>query len=113
MTSLKAEANQRDYSIRRPARNRVHVTRRDRTHAEIVLREWSGRRPVSWSDVARVILVDALEDPPVRKLRQDYGRFLFTPVGETRNVHGAEIQAWISTWSLPTLPGEAARAGGR
>jgi hypothetical protein len=96
------------YVVRRGARNRALVTRSD-GEAELTLLEWARLRSVDWTDVARVILIDALAEPPVRKLAQDYGRFLFTPSGESRAVTGLDIGEWLSSWSLPRFPGEAVR----
>jgi hypothetical protein len=96
------------YVVRRRARNRALVTRSE-GGAELALLEWARLRAVDWTEVARVILGDALTEPPVRKLAQDYGRFLFTPAGESRAVTGLEIEAWLSSWSLPRFPGEAVR----
>jgi hypothetical protein len=106
---LKPGAEAFVYVVSRPARNRAVVSRHGQVDSGVTLLEWSRLRPVSWTVVARAILVDALAEPPVRKLTQDYGRFMFTPVGETRSVTGAEIDEWISTWSLPRFPGEVFR----
>ena len=96
------------YVVRRPSRNRVVVTRGGPGESELTLLEQARLGTVRWAEVARVILADALEEPPVRKLTEDYGRFLFIPAGETRTVTGSEIGRWISSWSLPRFPGEAA-----
>ena len=101
------------YELHRSARNRVLVTRSGGGEPEVELFASSRPWAVSWTEVARTILDDALEEPPVRKLTQDYGRFLFTPVGETRTVTGAEIGRWISSWSLPRFPGETVRPTSR
>ncbi len=110
---LQPEADALAYVVRRPARNRAVVTRRGPGDSEITLFEWAQLRSVNWTEVARAILTDALAEPPVRKLTQDYGRFLFTPAGESRTVTSAEIGDWISSWSLPRFPGEAFRADRR
>ena len=104
---LKPDAAGLVYTVQRHALNRALVTRAGGDDSAATLLEWSRLRPVSWTVVARAILTDALVEPPVRKLAQDYGRFLFTPAGRTRTVTGAEIGEWISSWSLPRFPGEA------
>ena len=106
---LRPEAEALRYVVRRSARNRAVVTRSGGGDTEITLLEWARLRSVNWAEIARVILTDALEEPPLRKLTHDYGRFLFTPAGHTRTVNGSEIAEWISSWSLPRLPGEAVR----
>jgi hypothetical protein len=106
---LKPDAAELVYTVERAARNRALVTRAGGGEAAITLLEWSRLRSVSWTVVARAILTDALVEPPVRKLAQDYGRFLFTPAGRTRTVSGADIGEWISSWSLPRFPGETLR----
>lgn len=105
---LRPGAETATYVVRRSARNRALVTRRE-GGAEQTLLEWARLRSVDWTEVARAVLTDALSEPPVRKLAQDYGRFLFTPAGESRSVTGLEIEAWLGSWSLPRFPGEAVR----
>ena len=64
--SLRPGAEALTYLVRRGARNRALVTRSD-GGSELTLLEWARLRSVDWTAVARVILTDALTEPPVRK----------------------------------------------
>lgn len=99
------------YSVRRPARNRAVVTRERPDGSDETLLEAKGLARVNWTEVAQRILEDALAEPPVRKLSLDYGRFVFLRTGQTRAVSGGDIEAWLASWTLPSLPGELQQPG--
>ena len=98
------------YVIVRSARKGVSVRAEHPEAGVRTLLETRPTRRVDWTAVARSVLADALAEPPVRKLALDYGRFLFTPRGETLRVSGPDVERWIGSWTLPTFPGERPRA---
>ena len=90
--------------VRDEARERLYRVARPRRGPATVTRECAGRAPEelarsgSWTEIARAVLDDALEEPTGAKLARDLGRFLVTPRGGERPMTGEELDAWLSTW---------------
>jgi len=93
---VREEAHEHRYRITMPVRGPAVLTRQAQGRAAEEL-----ARSGSWTALARVMLGDALEDPPAGKLARDLGRFLVVARGAELHMSGEDLRGWLDTWRPP------------